>query len=91
MTDPAAHKVSQEDRTKIAALENAIAHAEKEIAQILAAYFGAKKGTLVHDHAPHEPRTEVVRLVTEKKLIAVVDYGNGYGCYYDPPGICERC
>jgi hypothetical protein len=85
------HQVSVADRQKIAKLVAAVQTAEQQIASILAPYFGAKQGKVVHDHAEHEPRSPEVRVAAEKKLIAVVDFGSGYGCYYDPPGICEPC
>jgi hypothetical protein len=91
MSGADSHRVSDADRAKIAALQGTIETAQGEIAKILAAYFGSKSGKLVNDREPHEPKTGAVKAAVVKKLIAVVDYGNGYGCYYDPPGICERC
>jgi hypothetical protein len=92
MSNTASHNLSEADRAEIKIQMQRIAVAEDKVAKILAGYFGEKAGKLVYDHKPQEPQTPVVRLAgPEKKLIAVVDFGNGYGCYYDPPGVCERC
>jgi hypothetical protein len=91
MTNSTSHQISDADRARIEVLMKTAQSAQDEVAKILASYFDSKSGKLVHDHVEHPPKTENVRVLETKKLIAVVDFGNGYGCYYDPPGICEKC
>jgi hypothetical protein len=88
---PASRKISAVDQARILALTQVVDFAQDEIAEILAGYFGSKQGKIVHDHKLHPLKTPHLRSLKKKKLIAVVDYGKGYGCYYDPPGICEPC
>lgn len=92
MSDSTFHNVSVADQEKIKKLKHDIEVAEKEIAKTLGAYFGFKDAKVVYDHVPHEPRTAVVRVAEERKLIAVIYSDDGhYGCYYDPPGVAELC
>jgi hypothetical protein len=92
MPDSVVHQISVADRAKIESLMRVIDCAQNEVAKALGPYLGFKDAKVV-DHTAHQRRAEVSRAAeVKKKLIAVIYSEDGrYGCYYDPPGICELC